>query len=128
MMQCDVPLLIVAVLPTWVLLALGVAGAFLLPLDERLIAAAAAFALYASTVIAFFAGDRLRSPLLMIVIPYASTAMWRIAIDHSGIKTRAVVSASIALAALVLVAHSRIPGADDLSGAYNMCAYVVCGS
>lgn len=110
-------------LPTWLLLALGIASAWLLPRDRRLALGAGVLALYAGSIALFFAGERLRVPLLMIALPFAAAGI-------AGLARAARVAQlrwAATLAVLALVAHAPLRGASDLSGAYNMHALLLLG-
>lgn len=110
-------------LPTWLLLALGISAALALQRDRRLALGAAAFALYAASVAVFFAGERLRAPLLVIALPYAGAGIVQLATAARAVRLRCLA----ALAALGLLAHAPLRGASDLSGPYNMHALLLLG-
>lgn len=110
-------------LPTWLLLALGIAGALVLPRDRRLAFGVAAALLYVATIVLFFAGERLRVPLLLIALPFAAAGISEVARAARSVRLRWLV----ALAALALLAHAPLRGADDLSGPYNMHALLLLG-
>jgi 4-amino-4-deoxy-L-arabinose transferase-like glycosyltransferase len=119
----ELPTLAAACLPSWLLIALGVAAALALPLDRRLALGAGAFALYALSVVAFFAGERLRVPLVLLSAPYAAAGLERLAASRPLSSARsAALRAGLGLGALGVLAHAPLSGADDLSAALNMRA------
>lgn len=120
-----VPNLRWAWLPSWLLLALGVGCASALPRDRRLATGALLFALYAATIVAFFAGERLRVPLLLLCAPYAGAGLVTL-VTAPAARRRALWPRAFAIASAVsLVSLIPVPTAGDLSGPYNMHALML---
>ncbi len=116
------PALRLAFLPTWLLLALGLALGCVLPFDRRLAYGAAAAGLYAATLLVFFTGERLRSPLILVAAPYAAAGLVQLARGWGSERRRAWLRAAAALAVLLLISGVRLEGAQDLSSVYNLHA------
>jgi hypothetical protein len=112
-------------LPSWLLLALGVTSMTLLPFDRRKLAGCAVFALYAATLLAFFGGERLRAPLLLVAAPYAAGGLLELARAAGALRKRMLWRAFWSAAIVAALAHLPLEGADELSGAYNIRALML---
>jgi 4-amino-4-deoxy-L-arabinose transferase-like glycosyltransferase len=112
-------------LSTWLLLALGLACMAILPRDGRLAAGAAIFALYSATLAAFFAGERLRVPLLIVIAPYAGAGLLEILRALAARQRALLLRAGTAFVAAWALSRIPVPGADDLSGPTNMHALIL---
>lgn len=120
-----VPTLGIAWLPTWLLLALAVAGAAILPRDRRMAFGAAAFVSYAATLVVFFAGERLRVPLLVIALPFAAAAIVRLLESAAHERRARLLPFGVVVGLFALIAHLPLRGAGELSGPYNMHALLL---
>jgi len=116
-----------AFLPSWLLLALGTACLAVLPFDRRLLIGAGAVALYSATIVAFFAGERLRAPLLLLAAPYAGAALSQLCAAQLPQRRMLITRAGLIVLVSALAARVPVACADDLSGPYNMHALMLFG-
>jgi tetratricopeptide (TPR) repeat protein len=114
-----------AFLPTWLLLALGAACLAVLPFDRRLLIGAGAIGLYSATIVAFFAGERLRAPLLLLALPYAGASLVQLVAATPGRRRTLIARAGAVVLAFALTAHLPLLGANELAGPYNMHALIL---
>jgi 4-amino-4-deoxy-L-arabinose transferase-like glycosyltransferase len=121
----SLPALRFAWLPSWLVLALCIGGIPVLPRDGRLVAGAALFALYAATIVAFFAGERLRAPLLLVAAPYAAGGIAAL-LESPAARTRAsLVRCGALFAGALVLARVDVPGSADLSSPTNTHALIL---
>jgi tetratricopeptide (TPR) repeat protein len=116
------PALSFAFLRTWFVFALACSSIFVLPRDRRLAFGVGVSVLYAATIVLFFAGERIRVPLVVVAAPFAAAAL-------TGLVTavhkheKHLLARSLAVVLLVGgIAHVPVEGSDDMTFAYNIHA------
>lgn len=114
-----------AFVPSWLLLALGMAGAVVLRKDRRLLLGGSVFGLYALTLVAVFAGERLRAPLLLVAAPYAAAGLWELLLAPPQLRRTMAILTGLTLVVAAVASRLPVTGANDLSAAYNLHALLL---
>lgn len=106
-------------LPSWLLIALGLAGLFGLQRSPEQRFGVLLIGAYALGPLAFFVDERLRAPLLPVAACFAAGGLLHVR------ETRQPIAPALTLLVTAALAHAPLAGARDRSRAFNMHATIL---